>query len=64
MTADPLIEAEHGGIAAFVAHTDIHPGKKWVRVIVAALNSCHALVAPLHSGVKAVIGVTRKSGWH
>jgi hypothetical protein len=40
------------GIAGFVAHADIHPGKQWVRVIVAALNSCDALVALLHEGIK------------
>ena len=38
------------GIGAFVAHQDIEPAKHWQRVIEAALLSCDALVALLHTG--------------
>ena len=44
------------GIDGFVAHRDINPGSEWIRVITAALHSCHALVALLHDGFK-------KSDW-
>ncbi len=40
------------GIDAFVAHADIEPAKPWQRVIEAALLSCDALVALLHTGFK------------
>jgi hypothetical protein len=36
------------GVHAFVAHAAIEPGREWLRVILAALRSCDALVALLH----------------
>lgn len=38
------------GADSFVAHEDIDPGVEWLRVILAGLHSCDALVALLHSG--------------
>jgi len=40
------------GIDAFVAHEDIEPGREWLRTIIAALQSSHALAALFHSGFK------------
>jgi hypothetical protein len=40
------------GLDGFVAHRDIDPGREWARVIIAALNTCDALVALLHKGIK------------
>jgi hypothetical protein len=52
-TADSLKdELEEWGLDGFVAHKDISPGREWVRVIIAALNTCDALVALLHDGIK------------
>lgn len=45
-------ELRFWGLDGFVAHKDIDPGAEWIRVIVAALHSCHALVALLHTGFK------------
>lgn len=41
------------GVEAFVAHEDIHPGEAWQETIQAALRSCDALVALLHTGFNA-----------
>jgi hypothetical protein len=38
------------GVDGFVAHQDIDPGAEWVRVILAALQSCDALIALMHEG--------------
>lgn len=40
------------GAIGFVAHRDIRPGKDWLKVIVAALHSCDALVALLRPGFR------------
>lgn len=49
-------ELEGWGVEAFVAHRDINPGKEWVRIITAALQTCDVLVPLLHDGFK-------KSDW-
>jgi hypothetical protein len=36
------------GITAFVAHKDIAPTKAWENEIIAALETCHALIALMH----------------
>jgi hypothetical protein len=41
------------GITAFVAHKDIAPTKAWENEIIAALESCHALIALMHSNFHA-----------
>jgi hypothetical protein len=38
------------GIAAFVAHSDIHPTAEWQNEIELALSTCDALLALLHPG--------------
>jgi hypothetical protein len=37
------------GISGFVAHKDIAPTKEWQDEIIAALDSCHALIALMHT---------------
>jgi len=37
------------GISGFVAHKDIAPTKEWQDEIIAALDTCHALIALMHT---------------
>lgn len=54
---------EHYGIAAFVAHDDIHPSKQWRDAIKTALDSCHVFVALLHEGFHDSQWCDQEAGW-
>jgi hypothetical protein len=51
------------GIDAFVAHDDIQPTREWENEIIAALRSCHALVALLSDDAHASSWVDQECGW-
>jgi len=53
----------HYGIESFVAHNDIPSGKRWRDEIRRGLQTCHALVAVLHSGFGASQWCDQEVGW-
>jgi hypothetical protein len=55
--------AQKYGIAAFVAHDDIHPSTQWRNAIRAALATCDAFVAFMDPGFHQSQWCDQEAGW-
>ena len=51
------------GVDVFVAHEDIEPSKKWLRVIEASLATADALVAAVGTEFRSSVWCDQEAGW-
>ena len=63
LAGDLKRELSRYGIEGFVAHDDIEPAREWEDHIVAALQSCQALVALLSADAHESRWVDQEVGW-